>query len=283
MKKVFKITLLVTALALAMTVSAAASYTDFAAAKAAGGTEITPIGGQYTVTATNSTASEAQCVVLVLKGLWEDKDFTNSTVPLAADSILYIDQQPVPAKAGATDGTATFTVYPKSLPDSTVILTGLSEKPQVVGYTEGKGVTVSGKVEFFGPARMPTVTIQTAGGEQIGRQVTAASGAYTIEGVPEAADYKVIVTRIGHLTYTKTGVSVTSGVALPEINIEQCAGDVNDNGKINVYDLTALLGEFNANGAGITVAGADIDAGGKVNVYDLKYLLNNFNKVNISE
>lgn len=234
--------------------------------------------GTYTATYTECQA-EQQYVLLVVKK-------TDSRV-ISADTIMYIDQ----AKSDA-DGDVTFTFIPKSTPDCEVLLGGVFPNgegetpvtsPVVLGELIGKGVTVTGKVTYQPSPVGATVTLYS-GETQVATATTDASGNYTLESVPVASGYKLVVTKPGYCSYTISNLAIEEEGSLGVIDISYIAGDVDRNGEINGFDLAALLSDFNHTAAqgNIIDEKTDIDGNGEINGFDLGALLSGFNKTSVN-
>jgi len=123
-----------------------------------------------------------------------------------------------------------------------------------------------------------TVSLYNSAGILITETTTATDGAYalTVAETPQGADYTLVVTKPGYLSYTIKNRTLAELAESASINIRQLAGDVNGDGVINAVDLTYLLSEFNRKP--VNNLAADIDGNGIVNAADLTYLLAGFNK-----
>lgn len=241
---------------------------------AAAAEELPPVQGDgRTYTVTYQGMANKQYVILILR---ENAGLESVDV----NSILYIDQA-----AADSSGTVTFSNFQmKSNTSADVYIGGEDLSTPVNPYhITVSGVEVNGTVSFYGTNRLPLVTLQDAQEGDVDTVNTDSAGAYTFTGVPEGEGYKLVVTRGGYLTLTKANVTVEDGTALPTLDIKKCAGDVDGNKTINVYDLNFLLTDFNKTAGGLAKEFSDLDANGAVNVYDMNYLLGNFNRNDIAE
>lgn len=223
---------------------------------------------------------------------------TGSGVNLAsADSFVYIDQATVDK-----DGFVTFTGFlpmgpgPDQIEPETGAVAGETYFEECTlfiggpGFTTAKqigvlkdasGVAVEGTVTDTVTAstssKVATITVYDSNGVQVGTPVTTnAAGEYSAV-VPAGEGYKVVCTKPGFLSFTYTGVNVTTALSGVDFNISTLAGDVNNDGiKVELADLRALLVDFNKE-SGFTYEYSDIDDSGKAELADLRKLLANFN------
>ena len=174
-------------------------------------------------------------------------------------------------------------------------------KPEWNGYPtrliDPNGVNITGQVRSYNPKLATKIKLYEAGAEQIQENIIAeteiealltGSGVvtqdFTLEGIPEGT-YDLVVAKRGNLSYTITNIIVddedvdlTLNTTKTYSTIILSAGDINDDGRVNVYDVTYLLIEYNK--VPTVWPYADIDGSGSVNVQDITYLLVNYNKVN---
>ena len=107
---------------------------------------------------------------------------------------------------------------------------------------------------------------------------------YTTEGELElvckeipGGYYDVVITRPGCLPYTIQKVAVVSkDVDLGTIDL--IAGDVNEDGKINIADMGVFRAEFGKTGEDIGNSYTDVNGDGKVNIADMGIFRQNFGK-----
>ena len=227
---------------------------------------VTYENGTYTAGYTGAQDGE-QYALLVVKGTPEDYS-------ISEDTIMYIDQ-----KAADSSGVS-FGFIPRSTPDCVVLLGGEfagGDSPKVLGTLIGKGVTVSGTVNYQGNSSQATVFLKNRTTDQaLYTTQTDTNGVYTFDSVA-LGEYNLFVTKKSYLTYTRP-VEITEEVTLDEVDISRLAGDVNASGKVNNEDLTALLRSFNGEDER-----ADINGTGKVNSEDLSALLSSFDAENYEE
>ena len=153
---------------------------------------------------------------------------------------------------------------------------------------------ITGEVLSYNPKVDTTITLYEAG------SFTEVVATTMIEALAEGSGqinqmfwlddvsvgiYDLVVTKGGHLSYTITNIVVDEEDVDLTLNTTKAystivlpAGDVNNDGRINVNDVTYLLIEYNK--APTVWPYADIDGSGTVNVQDITYLLVNYNKVN---
>ena len=83
--------------------------------------------------------------------------------------------------------------------------------------------------------------------------------------------------RTQHAQFTIKGVSAENGnVELPEVVL--VAGDVNEDGKINIQDMGTFRAEFGKTGDAIGNDYTDVNEDGKVNIQDMGTFRANFGK-----
>jgi hypothetical protein len=68
-------------------------------------------------------------------------------------------------------------------------------------------------------------------------------------------------------------VEVDTESVVVDFNMTALAGDVNDSGGVNVYDLDAVLADYDKATADLIEAKSDLNLSGGVNVYDLDAIL----------
>ena len=278
MRKMLRLGLCLGVLAAALTCTALAAGTSTPGSTTAsdGCTVIeNPDGRSYTAAYTGAKEGE-QYALLVVRGTVDEK---GALPPISDDTIMYIEQT-----AADDNGTVSFENFiPKSTPDCVVLLGGVFEdgiSPKVLGTLEAQGVTVSGSVKYQTPTiggRSATVELYNEQGGLIGQTQTDANGEYIFDAVPVGEGYKIVVKKLGYLTYTETGINVTETNALEEIDISYIGGDINGDGAVYSEDFQLLLENYNKV-SGFTIAAADIDGDGAVYSNDFSILLTGFNK-----
>ncbi|MCE5195644.1 MAG: hypothetical protein LLG09_00705 [Negativicutes bacterium] len=239
------------------------------------------LDGKYSITYTELIDTELtsgqQLVLLVVRGVASEIE----RLAISAENIRYIDQ------AAATDTQVSFSNFiPSSVPNCTILLGGFTDGPKIIGYIEAAKVTVTGNVTISGKTKAFVKLIDTNQVEYSGESITPTDSqivSFSVLLVP-VGSYTLYVYKAGHTSYTKQNITVNEfGVNLS--NIVLYGGDVALTGKgaINVYDLSALLGEFGKPTASSTNTLTDINENGDINVYDLSILLANYGKSNIIE
>ena len=112
-----------------------------------------------------------QYLILMIKG--SESDYT-----ITEDSILYIDQT---AATGNGDGTATieFDVYPSSIQDSVILITGVNNGPLVAAIVNAKyilgDVTGDGFIDAFDAVAVLRYAARLTGAELTGTALSAAN------------------------------------------------------------------------------------------------------------
>lgn len=256
MKKVLSLMLVLVCVVLMSTVAFAAETTTFA-----------PGEGGYSVGYTEGTSGNYYAL-LVVEGVYEEDE----TPVISEDTVLYIDQ----ATANA-DGDVTFDGWlPKNEEPATVYLggTGLDDGPVLLGYLGQSTFVVSGKVSTQ-TTLAATVTLTDVSNAANTYTATTVDGVYTFDNVA-GATYKIVITALGHTSYTKNALEVSADTTFKDVAIK--AGDVNYTGEINAADLGDLLVKFNTSDED-----CDVNGSGEVNASDLGDLLVNFNVTSIVE
>ena len=225
------------------------------------------VDGTYSASYSGVTIGQ-QYVLLVVKGATDD-------YIVSEDTIMYIDQ------VEASNVTVSFDSWiPRNTPECVVLLGGEfgdDTSPKVLGTLIAQGVTVNGTVRFQDSRTGATVTLWDKNGQQISSVTTGIDGAYSFTA-PVGNGYRIEVTKQYYCKYTATDVSIEEGGTLREIDIRNLAGDVNENGEVNGYDLNTLLQDFNKDAEdNLQSPGSDLNQNGSVNGYDLNILLSGFN------
>ena len=131
-----------------------------------------------------------------------------------------------------------------------------------------------------GSAETPTVsgTVTNGGGASI--EINGQSVQVNEDGsfeIPAEGTFDVAIKKGGCLTYTIKGVSAENGnVELPEVVL--VAGDVNEDGKINIADMGVFRQNFGKTDSNIGNAYTDVNEDGKVNIQDMGTFRANFGK-----
>jgi hypothetical protein len=173
--------------------------------------------------------------------------------------------------------TVTFTV--EGYEPLTVNIADIQGTGAPIRFGAGQGsVTYTGKVLYQTSTRPAIITLYGSGPLPICETKTTIEGEYelTIPAASVGTTYKLVITKLGYLSYTINNLTLIEGKAIDEVDIRQLAGDVNGDGIVNAVDLTCLLSEFNR--PPLLHLNADIDGNGIVNAADLTYLLAGFNK-----
>lgn len=220
--------------------------------------------GTYSVGYSDGTVG-AYYALLVVEGIADEGD----TPTISEDSVLYIDQ----ATADA-EGKITFNGWiPKNDKPATVYLGGTAlDKPILLGYLGENTFVISGTISTdSGTTNLANITLKNSDGEYSAKADSA--GKYSVE-VPEGT-YTFTVTVKNHLSFTKSAFDVTE--AKENVNVSLKGGDVNNDGTIDVEDLTKLVSGYG------TASEADINNDGTVDIEDLTRTVSNYGEVKTSE
>ncbi len=236
----------------------------------------------------NGLTGTNQYAIMMVEG-------TTTNYQISAQSILYIDQKP------ATNGTITFDIKPTAanMKDSVILLSGQGMDAPIVAASvdvTSTGVDITGQVTSYHPAVATEIELYDVAtenkvastsvtGEDVSGQQTQI---FTLNGVP-AGTYNLVVKKAYNLTYTIRNVKVDSqNIDLRErtdkvySNIILIAGDVNNNGAVNVNDLNTVWSSANYNKDTVNISEkqTDINNNGSVNVNDLNIVWSsaNYNK-----
>lgn len=158
--------------------------------------------------------------------------------------------------------------------ECTVYIGGKSigDTAQAIGVLKNaSGVPVTGKVVDTFSSRKAVVTVWD-GADVLASSDTYADGTFSIT-IGGGTDLKITIAKDAYLTYTITGVDVTGAVDLGEVDIENCAGDVDGNTVVEFPDLQAVLDIYNQS----SETTADIDGNGIVEFPDLQAILDSYN------
>lgn len=235
--------------------------------------------------ATAVVDGESMYGLVAVIGTGEDAEITSAT------SYVYIDQATVD-KTGMVTFTGFLPMGPS--PDAVVPETGAVEGEEYFeectlfiggpGFdtaTElgvlknASGIPVTGKiVDSFAPAKKATVTVVINAETSVSAE-TEADGTFAVT-VPAGENYSVKVDKESYLTFTYTGVNATTAVELGEIDVKNCAGDVDDNGIIEFPDLQSVLDIYNQ----ASDTATDVDGNGTVEFPDLQSILDSYNDTN---
>ena len=255
------------ALAALLTCGASAATPDYTT-DAGGTVTYDSDSGKYTASCSDVQEGN-QYALLVVK--YDGEDTSNYSI--SEDTIMYIDQM------AADSSGVSFDFIPRSTPDCVVLLGGDfdgAESPVVLGTLVGKGVTVSGSVDYYNYDTNPwgvNVAVETTAGTQVTNFMTETDGAFTTT-IPEDT-YHFVVTAKGYLTHTEEVIiSADSGEIV--ISYKSYAGDTDGTGAINPTDLSFLLADINSIDP---YRDTDLDNSGAVNVTDLSILLGNLGNV----
>ncbi len=219
-------------------------------------------GNQFTLTVTG-TNFYPQSIVR-----WNGTNRTTTSIsPTQLTAVI-------PAADLTSAGTASVTVFNSALG-------GGGGTSNALTFTIAQTYSLSGTITLqscAAPSGRP-ITLQfrpVGGGTNINATATLTSGgAYTVTGIP-AGNYNVAIK--GTKWLQKVAAANLSSGSVSNVNVTLLAGDVNNNNKVDVDDLTLLLNVYNSTlGDGTYTDAADLTCNGKVDVDDLTVLLNNYN------
>ena len=132
----------------------------------------------------------------------------------------------------------------------------------------------------YGSKTEPTVSGTVSNGSGASIEINGESVQVNEDGsfeIPAEGTFDVAIKKGGCLTYTIKGVSAENGnVELPEVVL--VAGDVNEDGKINIQDMGTFRAEFGKTGDAIGNDYTDVNEDGKVNIQDMGTFRANFGK-----
>ena len=226
--------------------------------------------GTYTTSGKNTDYKNKLVFIIALK---------NNT--LSVDNVMHIDQGFVNA-----DGTYSFQNYKPR-----VDITNTSTKYDV--YVSFSGVTsrvAAGQMKMYVPPLKKlsgTVTnegrntakieLSQGGVVKYTTTVNSGTGAYSIDAIP--GTYKVVVKKDAFLSETINSLALTTDKTE---NFALTGGDANNDGYINMLDLTAFMLAFGkSTGASGYSMACDIDYNGIVNSVDIGYVISAFGRTNV--
>ena len=232
MKKYLKLCVLVLALAAVMMLPAfAGNVTVIPSGVDGAGLVVKDGTNEQQFTASYSNAiNEGQYLVLMVKTDAEGNYTIDEDNP---DDILYVDQ------VQASGTTVSFTLYPKIVTNSVVLLSSNKSDTVVLGTIKVAGVTVSGTVTSY-LSETDDVTIRLMDGEtEVAKQVVKGNSAeYSFSGVV-AKDYTLEVSKEHHVT-REYEIIVGAEAVTQDVKIHP-VGDINGDGAIKNNDSTLLL------------------------------------------
>lgn len=223
------------------------------------------------VTVTGKIAKDAEATILVAES---DVSVLES---IEDGQIRYIDQNTV-----AEDGTFSFKFVLNTGRDYNVWCGGTDVTAPAKGLADltpeaAAKFQIVGKITVAGKYDDATAAATPAGAAEI-KGTVAADGNYTIEVDP--GTYTVTVGKPGYLYKTYSGVAVSETTAVEgKVDLKEIAllaGEFNDDGKINITDLTAFLGSYEKDGFEDRF---DVNDDGKVNITDLTSVLSGYEKI----
>ena len=122
-----------------------------------------------------------------------------------------------------------------------------------------------------------TVSVRVAGDAEVTLGENTARGGDVSFGSVSKGTYDLKVKKGGCLTHTVKNITVEDeDIDLGEIRL--VAGDVNEDGKINIQDMGTFRAEFGKTGDAIGNAYTDVNEDGKVNIQDMGTFRANFGK-----
>lgn len=248
---------------------------------AAGDYDLTKAGEAYTLVYETADPAGTQVVLLMMSG----SALTDGKVPISASSgITYIDQTEVVAG----DGTNTVT-FSSFIPMDTAedyhsfYLGGLTGGPVWVATVSASGIMVSGTVEYFGSDNL-TLNLYDSTKTNIVKSATVSkaaldkTGSFAFSRV-DAGTYYLKANKIYCVSEYKPVTILATDLTSVSITYKLYAGDVNNSGEINIFDISVLLDDFGKVGEFLH-QGADVNVSGEVNIFDISALLDGFGKSN---
>lgn len=248
---------------------------------ATGDYELTKQGEAYTLVYDTTDTVGTQVVLIMMSGT----SLVDGKIPISGDANLtYIDQTAVDNVNGINKVTFSGFIPMDTEGDyHSLYLGGLSGGPVWVATVSVSGIMVSGSVEYFG-ADTVTMNLYDSTKTNILKSATVSkaaldkTGAFAFSKV-EAGNYYLKANKTYCVSEYKAITIAPSDLTYPNVAYKIYSGDVNGNGTINVYDISALLDDFGRAG-GFTHPGSDVNMNGSVNVYDISALLDGFGKSN---
>ncbi|GAB1475739.1 hypothetical protein MASR2M70_05710 [Bacillota bacterium] len=249
---------------------------------AAGDYDLTKAGEAYTLVYETADPIGTQVVLIMMTG----STLTDGKVPInASGDIAYINQTAVAAGTGTNKVTFSGFIPMDTTEDFfSLYLGGLTGGPTWVATVSASGIIVSGTVEYFGADNV-TVNLYNSAKTEVVKTVTV-SKASNVKDVAfafskvEPGTYYI---RSGAKSYCvaefKPITVLATDLLAANIAYKIYAGDVNNNGAINILDISALIDDFGKT-EGLKYQGSDVNMNGSVNILDISALLDGFGKSN---
>ena len=210
-------------------------------------------GEKFDVTYTGATSGKQYLILMV--------DMTDDVgnYEIAATAIQYVNQD------AATDSGISFTVYPKNLTKSVVLLAG-GDQIQVLGHVKPAGVKVSGTVTSFLEGDT-TVKLMKDGTAVQTATVSSTTGTYEFNSVP-AGTYALEISKANHVTRTYE-IVVGAEAVTQDVKIHP-VGDVSGDGQIKMNDYISIKqhAQKKSSLTGYELLCADISGDGQVKMND---------------
>lgn len=249
---------------------------------AAGDYDMTMTGEAYTLVYETADPVGTQVVLIMMAG----SSLTDGKVPISlSGDISYIDQTAVAAGIGSN--TVTFSGFiPMDTEEEfhSLYLGGLTGGPVWVATVSTSGILVSGTVEYFGSDNL-TLNLYDSAKTNIVKTTTVSkaaadrTGPFAIANVDPGTYYIKAASRDYSVSEYRSITVLPTDLAITGINYKVYGGDVNNNGTINLLDISALLDDFGKTG-GFKYQGSDVNGNGSVNLLDISALLDGFGKSN---
>jgi hypothetical protein len=157
-----------------------------------------------------------------------------------------------------------------------VELTGGSGEPVAVQVQDGIVTTacasaVLGRAYLEGRTDHSAIAVSVAG---TGLTVSPdAGGAYIVEDVPPGM-HTVLLRAAGYLDVVVEGIAVAPGQRVTLPNRTLLAGDLNDDGEIDILDLVIVGSQFGSTNP--RPLAADVNADGRVDILDIVLVAKNY-------
>lgn len=248
---------------------------------AAGDYDLTKTGEAYTLVYETADPVGTQVVLIMMVG----SSLTDGKVPISiSGDISYIDQTAVAAGSGSN--TVTFSGFiPMATEEDyhSIYLGGLTGGPVWVATVSTSGILVSGTVEYFGSDNL-TLNLYDSIKTSIVKTTTVSkaaadkTGSFAFTGV-ESGTYYLKANKMYCVSEYKPVTILSTDLASSDITYKLFAGDVNNSGEINIFDISALLDDFGKVGSFLH-QGSDVNISGEVNIFDISALLDGFGKSN---
>ena len=199
---------------------------------------------------------------------------------ITVDSIEYIDQAITDENGAFSFTYRTRQEQVAGSPDYYVKIRGTSlEQPISAGVIEAPdyGFSASGMVTCMGDKTKVNIKAVSETGTQVSGTVRE-DGSFEIPGLLPG-NYDIVASKKAHFA-ASVQITVVEGQNTDGIQLELIAGDINQNGSINMEDLDMIITDYGLleSSPGFDTA-VDINDSGSIDLLDATALISNFGKV----